>query len=114
MEKRLYTFDNKVVDQNYFTTTESRGLPDWCPCFDCCVESPRESLIELEILNNATVLPDNSTANVTITTNLPSEDNSVFTAGSTGIIKQRTAESRQHTSLSFFLKWPHGKRVALD
>ena len=115
MEKRLYTFDNKVVDQNYFTTAESRnyclGLPGWCPCIDCCVESPRESLIEPEILNNATVLPDNSAANATITSNLqiPSEDNSAFTAGSTGIVEQGTTESRQRTSLSLSLKRPHGK-----
>ena len=113
MEKRLYTFDNKVVDQNYFTTAESRNyclrLPGWCPCIDCCVESPRESLIEPEILNNATVLPDNSAANTTITTNLPSEDNSAFTTGSTGIIKQGTAESHQQTSPLLSLKWPRGK-----
>ena len=105
MEKRLYTFDNKVVNQNYFTNTKSRhyclGLPGWCPCIDCCVESPRESLIKLEIINNATVLPDNSAANATITTNLPSEDNSAFTAGSTGIIKQGTEESHLRTLLSF-------------
>ena len=109
MEKRLYTFNNKVVDQNYFTTAESRnyclGLPGWCPCIDCCKESPRESLMEPEILNNAMVLPDNSTANATITTSLPSEDNSVFTAGSTSIIKQGTAESRQRTSLSETAPW---------
>ena len=79
------------------------------------MESPRESLIKLEIFNNATILPDNSAANVTITTtNLPSEDNSAFTAGSTSIIKQRTAELHQHTLLSLSLKWPHGKRVASD
>ena len=116
MDKRLYTFDNKVADQNYFTTTESRNycleLPGWCPCIDCCVESLRESHIEPEILNNATILPDNSAANATITTYLPSEDNSAFTAGSTGIIEQGTAESRQQNLLS--LKWPHGKRVASD
>ena len=54
------------------------------------------------------VLPDNSSANVIITTNLPSEDNSAFTAGSTGIIEQGIAESRQRTSLSLSLKRPHG------
>ena len=119
MEKRLYTFDNKVVDQNYFTTAESRnyclGLLGRCPCIDYCVESPRESLIETEILNNATVLPDNPTANATITTNLPSEDNLAFTGGPTGgIIEQGTAESCQQTSLLLSLKRPHGKRVASD
>ena len=74
------------------------------------MESPRESLIEPEILNNATVLPrvlpDNSAANATITTNIPSEDNSAFTAGSTGIIEQGTAESRQRTSFSLSLVAP--------
>ena len=118
MEKMLYTFDNKVVDQNYFTTAESRnyclGLPGWCPCIDSCVESLRESLMEPEILNNATVLSDNSAANATITTSLPSGDNSAFTAGSTGIIEQGTAESHQRTLLSLSLKRPHGKRVASD
>ena len=79
---------------------------------DCCVESPRESLMEPEILNNATVLPDNSAANATITTSLLSGDNSAFTAGSTGIIEQGTVESRQRISLS--LKRPHRKRVASD
>ena len=59
-------------------------------------------------------LPDNSAANATITTSLSSEDNSAFTAGSTGIIEQVTAESCQHTSISLSLKRPHGKRVALD
>ena len=94
----MYTFDNKAIDQNYLTTAESKnyclGLPGWCPCIDCRVESLRESLIEPEILNNATVLPrvlpDNFAANATITTSLPSEDNSAFTAGSTGIIEQGT------------------------
>ena len=75
-------------------------------------KSEGKSNIEPEILNNATVLPDNSAANATITTNLASEDNSAFTARSTGIIEQRTAESRQRNSLS--LKRPHGKRVASD
>ena len=56
-------------------------------------KSEGKSNIEPEILNNATVLPDNSAANATITTNLASEDNSAFTAGSTGIIEQGTAES---------------------
>ena len=36
---RLYTFDTKEVDKNYFTTPESRnfclGMPGWCPCIDC-------------------------------------------------------------------------------
>ena len=59
-------------------------------------------------------LPDNSAANATITTSLTSEDNSAFTAGSTSIIEQGTAESRQHTSLSLSLKRPHGKQVASD
>ena len=59
-------------------------------------------------------LPDNSAANATITTSLTSEDNSAFTAGSTSIIEQGTAESRQRTSLSLSLKRPHGKRVASD
>ena len=78
------------------------------------MESLRESLIEPEILNNVTVLPDNSGANATITTNLPSEDNLVFTAGSTGIIEQGNAESHQRILLSLSLKRPHGKRVASD
>ena len=78
------------------------------------MESLRESLIEPEILNNATILPDNSTANATIITNLPSEDNSAFTAGSTGIIDQGTAELHQRTSLSLSLKRPPGKQVASD
>ena len=51
--------------------------------------------MEPEILNNATVLPDNSAANATITTSLPSGDNSAFIAGSTGTIEQGTIESRQ-------------------
>ena len=74
------------------------------------MENPRESLIDPEILNNATVLPrvlpDNSAANATITTNIPSEDKSAFTAGSTGIIEQGTAESRQRTSFSLSLVAP--------
>ena len=59
-------------------------------------------------------LPDNSTANATITTSLTSEDNSAFTAGTTSIIEQGTAELRQRTSLLLSLKRPHGKRVASD
>ena len=59
-------------------------------------------------------LPNNSAANATITTSLTSEDNSAFTAGSTSIIEQGTAESRQRTSISLSLKRPHGKRVASD
>ena len=55
-------------------------------------------------------LPDNSA----VTTILTSEDNSAFTAGSTCIIEQGTAESRQRTSLSLSLKRLHGKQVALD
>ena len=70
--------------------------------------------MEWEILSNAMVLPNNSAANATITTSLPSEDNSAFTVGSRGIIEQGTAESRQRTLLSLSLKWPHGKRVASD
>ena len=79
------------------------------------MESPRESLIEPEIFNNANVLPDNSTANATISNNLLSEDNSACSAGSIGKIEQGTAKSCQCTqSLLLSLKWPHGKRVASD
>ena len=46
-EERLYTFYNKIVDQNYFTTAESRnyclGLPDWCPCIDCTAKTTSSS-----------------------------------------------------------------------
>ena len=78
------------------------------------MESPRESLIEPEILNNAIILSDNSADNATITTNFLSEDNSAFTEGSTGIIEQGTAELHQRTLLSLSLKRSHGKQVASD
>ena len=78
------------------------------------MESPRESLIESEILNSATVLHVSLTANATVTTNLLSQDNSACTTGSTGINEQGTAELRQHILLSLCLKWPHGKQVASD
>ena len=50
-EGRLYTFDNKVVDQNYFATAESRnyclGLPDWCPCIDCTAKMTSSSTVTI-------------------------------------------------------------------
>ena len=50
-EGRLYTFDNKVVDQNYFATAESRnyclGLPDWCPCIDCTAKTTSSSTVTI-------------------------------------------------------------------
>ena len=50
-EGRLYTFDNKVVDQNYFATAKSRnyclGLPDWCPCIDCIVKMTLSSIVTI-------------------------------------------------------------------
>ena len=50
-EGRLYTFDNKIVDQNYFITTESRnywlGLPDWCPCINCTVKMTSSSSVTI-------------------------------------------------------------------
>ena len=50
-EGRLYTFDNKVVDQNYFATAESRnhclGLPDWCPCIDCTAKVTLSSTVTI-------------------------------------------------------------------
>ena len=50
-EGKLYTFDNKVVDQNYFATAESRnyclGLPDWCPCIDCTAKTTSSSTVTI-------------------------------------------------------------------
>ena len=48
---RLYTFDNKVVDQNYFSTADSRnyclGLPGWCPCIDCAASTTSSSTVAI-------------------------------------------------------------------
>ena len=39
----------KVVDQNYFTTTESRNyclaLPDWYPCINCTAKMTSSSIV---------------------------------------------------------------------
>ena len=51
----LYTFDNKLVDQSYFATADSRnyclGLPDWCPCIDCSASR------SMDAINNAPLPP---------------------------------------------------------
>ena len=50
-EGRLYTFDNKVVDQNYFSTADSRnyclGLPGWCPCIDCAASTTSSTTVAI-------------------------------------------------------------------
>ena len=50
-EGRLYTYDNKVVDQNYFATAESRnyclGLPGWYPCIDCTAKTTSSSTVTI-------------------------------------------------------------------
>ena len=49
LEGRLYTLDNKVVDQNYFATTNSRnyylGLPGWCLCINCAASLTSSSTV---------------------------------------------------------------------
>ena len=58
-----------------------------------------QSAREPQILNTATFLPSNPHANAT---NHLCEDNSACITRSTGIIKQGTAELRQHNLLSLF------------
>ena len=51
MEGRLYTFDDKVVDQNYFSIADSRnyclGLPGWCPCINCAASTTSSSTVAI-------------------------------------------------------------------
>ena len=50
-EGKLYTFDNKVVDQTYFATAKSRnyclGLPDWCQCIDRTAKTTSSSTVKI-------------------------------------------------------------------
>ena len=51
----LYTFNNELVNQNYFATADSRnyysacmGLPGWCPCINCTASATSSSINDNE------------------------------------------------------------------
>ena len=50
-EGGLYKFDNKVVDQNYFTSSKNRnyslGLPGWHSCINCTAKTTSTSTVAI-------------------------------------------------------------------